>query len=60
MSGTASSGLLGSVLSQVWPVVLLFGIAVLGSAGRQGQAGMMAIGNSRAKVYIEKVLRCGN
>lgn len=60
VTGTASSSILGSVLSWVWPAVLLFGVWLFfggGTGSRQGIGGLMAIGKSRAKVYVEKDIK---
>ena len=60
VTGTASSSILGSVPSWVWPALLLFGVWLFfgGTAGsRQGLGGFMAIGKSRAKVYVEKDIK---
>ena len=57
VTGAASGGGLGSILAWVLPFMLLFGFwSLLGSGigGRQGLGGLMAIGKSRAKVYVEQ------
>jgi cell division protease FtsH len=59
VTGTAGSSL-GSLLSWVLPILLLFGLwSFLGSGlgNRQDLGGMMAIGKSRAKVYVEKDIK---
>jgi len=56
VSGAASGGGLSSVLSWVLPIMLLLGLWSLlggGISDRQGFGGLMAIGKSRAKVYVE-------
>src|SRR5579872_352218 len=57
VSGTASDGLLGSILSWIAPLILIYGfwffMARRMGAG-QGTSGLMAIGKSRAKVYVEQ------
>jgi cell division protease FtsH len=60
VTGAGSGSVLGTVLAWVWPAVLLFGVWLFfgGSAGsRQGLGGFMAIGKSRAKVYVEKDIK---
>jgi cell division protease FtsH len=55
-----TSSILGSVLLWVWPAVLLFGVWLFfggGAGSRQGLGGLMAIGKSRAKVYVEKDIK---
>ncbi len=57
VSGVASAGLLASILSWVMPLILIYGFwfFMAGRLGnRQGLGGLMAIGKSRAKVYVEK------
>jgi len=57
VTGAPSGGGLGSILSWVLPFMLLFGLwSLLGSGlgSRQGLGGLMAIGKSRAKVYVEQ------
>jgi cell division protease FtsH len=61
----ATSGGLSGILSWILPFMLLFGLwSLLGSGmgSRQGMGGLMAIGKSRAKVYVEQdtkdVCRC--
>jgi cell division protease FtsH len=60
VTGIASEGFLGSLLSWVLPLVLIYGFwfFMTGRLGnRQGLAGLMAIGKSRAKVYVEKDIK---
>jgi cell division protease FtsH len=57
VSGVPSGGLVSTILSWVAPA--LFFVAIwyfLGSrmGGRQGLGGLMSIGKSRAKIYVEK------
>ena len=57
VTGAPSGGGLVSILSWVLPFMLLFGLwSLLGSGigSRQGLGGLMAIGKSRAKVYVEQ------
>lgn len=57
VTGAASGGGFGSILSWVLPIMLLFGLWSLmggGISSRQGLGGLMGIGKSRAKVYAEK------
>ncbi|MBM4227246.1 MAG: ATP-dependent zinc metalloprotease FtsH [Gammaproteobacteria bacterium] len=56
-AGVIESTLLRDVLSWILPVVVFFGIwmfAIRRMAERQGLGGMMSIGKSRAKVYVER------
>ena len=55
VTGATSGGLIG-ILSWILPFMLLFGLwSLLGSGigSRQSMGGFMAIGKSRAKVYVE-------
>jgi cell division protease FtsH len=55
--GAADSNLIGSLLSWIVPTLFLFAIWAFffrSFAQRQGLGGMMSIGKSRAKVYVEK------
>ena len=57
VTGAPSGGGLVSILSWVLPFMLLFGLwSLLGSGigSRQGLGGLMAIGKSRAKVYVKQ------
>jgi cell division protease FtsH len=57
VTGATSGNGFGSILSWVLLIFLLFGIWSLlggGIGNRQGVGGLMAIGKSRAKVYVEK------
>jgi cell division protease FtsH len=57
VTGAPSGNPLGTILSWVLPVMLLFGFWLFVGAGagnRQSFGGLMAIGKSRAKVYVEK------
>ncbi|MDE2064158.1 MAG: ATP-dependent zinc metalloprotease FtsH [Bradyrhizobium sp.] len=58
VTGAPSTSGLGSVLSWILPLLFFVGIWMFlgGGAGsnRQGFGGLMAIGKSRAKVYVEK------
>jgi cell division protease FtsH len=56
VSGAPPSGLLGEILSWVLPAIvfyLLWTYLFRGMAEKQGLGGMMAIGKSHAKVYVE-------
>jgi cell division protease FtsH len=57
VTGAASGGGFGNILSWGLPIILLLGLWSLlgrGIGNRQGLGGIMAIGKSRAKVYVEK------
>jgi cell division protease FtsH len=57
VTGTPSEGFLGNLLSWILPLLFIYGIwfFMTGRLGnRQGLGGLMAIGKSRAKVYVEK------
>ncbi|MGA2792795.1 MAG: ATP-dependent zinc metalloprotease FtsH [Roseiarcus sp.] len=56
VTGAASSGLLGAILSWVLPLVgfyLLWTFLFRGIAEKQGFGGLMSIGKSHAKIYVE-------
>src|SRR6202048_5032168 len=56
ITGTPSSSFLSSILSWVLPIFIFYLIWTYGirhMAERQGVGGLMAIGKSRAKVYVE-------
>ncbi len=56
VSGAPSSGLIGAILSWVLPLIgfyLIWMFMFRGMAGRQGLGGLMSIGKSRAKVFVE-------
>ena len=56
VSGVPSSGLLGTILSWVLPLggfYLLWMLMFRGAGGKQGLGGLMTIGKSHAKVYVE-------
>jgi cell division protease FtsH len=56
VTGAPSSGLLGTILSWVLPLIgfyLLWTFLFSRMAEKQGLGGMMAIGKSHAKVYVE-------
>ncbi len=58
--GVPGSGLVQGLLSWIFPVVVFFVIwywAGRSMGGRQGFGGLMAIGKSRAKVYVEKDIK---
>ena len=60
VTGVTGGGALQSLLSWIGPVIVFFLIWLwLGRsmAGRQGFGGLMAIGKSRAKVYVEKDIK---
>ncbi|MDA9479643.1 cell division protein FtsH [Bradyrhizobium sp. CCBAU 65884] len=60
VTGTPGSGLLQSLLSWIFPTVAFFVIWYwIGRrmTGGQGFGGLMAIGKSRAKVYVEKDIK---
>ncbi|HEX9857945.1 MAG TPA: ATP-dependent metallopeptidase FtsH/Yme1/Tma family protein, partial [Paracoccaceae bacterium] len=55
--GTVENTFIGALLSWVIPVLLIFGLwsfLFRGMAERQGLGGMMNVGKSKAKVYVEK------
>ncbi len=55
--GTVENTAIGAILSWVLPVVLIFGIWVFffrRIIDRQGMGGMMNVGKSKAKVYVER------
>ena len=57
VAGVPSGGLVATVISWVAPLLLFFaGWYFLGTrmGGRQGLGGLMSIGKSRAKIYVEK------
>ncbi|MHB8885031.1 MAG: ATP-dependent zinc metalloprotease FtsH [Methylovirgula sp.] len=56
VTGAPSHSVLGAILSWVLPFIgfyLIWTFMFRGMAGRQGLGGLMAIGKSRAKVYVE-------
>ena len=56
VSGAPSHGILSAILSWVLPFAAFYLIWIFmfrGMAGRQGLGGLMAIGKSRAKTYVE-------
>jgi len=56
ITGAPSSNLLSTILSWVLPIFIFYLIwmyAIRGMAERQGFGGLMTIGKSRAKVYVE-------
>jgi len=56
-SGVRESGWLSQILSLVLPILLFFGIWMFffrHFAEKQGLGGLMSVGKSRAKVYVEK------
>ena len=60
VTGAASSGALGALLSWVLPLFffyVLWSFAFRRMSGGQGFGGLMSIGKSRAKVYVEKDTR---
>ncbi|MDA9442526.1 cell division protein FtsH [Bradyrhizobium sp. CCBAU 51745] len=60
VTGIPGSGALQSLLSWIFPIVVFFLIWYWigrGMTGRQGFGGLMAIGKSRAKVYVEKDIK---
>ncbi|MGY3534477.1 ATP-dependent zinc metalloprotease FtsH [Bradyrhizobium sp. USDA 4452] len=60
VSGVPGGGALQSLLSWIFPVIIFFVIWFWmgrGVPGRQGFGGVMAIGKSRAKVYVEKDIK---
>ncbi|WP_194743978.1 ATP-dependent zinc metalloprotease FtsH [Thermaurantiacus tibetensis] len=55
--GTIQSGFLTNILSWVLPVILFFALwswVFRGFAERQGLGGLMSVGKSKARVYVEK------
>jgi cell division protease FtsH len=60
VTGVPAGGVLQSLLSWILPIIMFFAIWYYlgrGMAGRQGFGGLMAIGKSRAKVYVEKDIK---
>lgn len=60
VTGVPASGALQSLLSWIFPIVVFFVIWYwIGRSmtGQQGFGGLMAIGKSRAKVYVEKDIK---
>ncbi|WP_050626040.1 ATP-dependent zinc metalloprotease FtsH [Bradyrhizobium viridifuturi] len=60
VTGAPSDGWLGNVVSWVVPLIVLYGFwfFMAGRFGdRQGVSGVMGIGKSRAKVYVEKDIK---
>src|SRR5258706_444655 len=56
-SGSTGQGLLRDILSWVLPILIFFGIwafFIRRMADRQGLGGLMSVGRSRAKIYVEK------
>src|SRR5271165_1298916 len=56
-SGSTGQSLLRDILSWVLPVLIFFGIwafFIRRMAERQGIGGLMSVGRSRAKIYVEK------
>ncbi len=57
-SGSAGQNFLRDILSWVLPVLIFFGIwafFIRRIADKQGLGGLMSVGRSRAKIYVEKV-----
>src|SRR5581483_4979992 len=57
VAGVPSGGLITTIISWVAPLLLFFAVwYFLGTrmGGRQGLGGLMSIGKSRAKIYVEK------
>ncbi|MDX5357821.1 MAG: ATP-dependent zinc metalloprotease FtsH, partial [Rhodobacterales bacterium] len=55
--GTVQNTFLGALLSWVVPALLIFALwsfFLRGAIERQGMGGMMSVGKSRAKVYVER------
>jgi cell division protease FtsH len=59
VTGTSAGSLFGSLLSWLWPALLLVGIWVFfgGAGNRHGLGSFTAIGKSHAKVYVEKDIK---
>ncbi|MGY3238914.1 cell division protease FtsH [Bradyrhizobium sp. USDA 4472] len=60
VTGVPGNGLLQTLLSWIFPVIVFFVIwfwVGRGMTGRQGFGGLMAIGKSRAKVYVENDIK---
>ncbi|PAY10763.1 cell division protein FtsH [Bradyrhizobium sp. UFLA03-84] len=60
VTGAPSDGWLGNVVSWIVPLIVLYGFwfFMAGRFGdRQGVSGVMGIGKSRAKVYVEKDIK---
>lgn len=56
-SGSTGQGLLRDILSWILPILIFFGIwafFIRRMADRQGLGGLMSVGRSRAKIYVEK------
>ncbi|WP_454619706.1 ATP-dependent zinc metalloprotease FtsH [Bradyrhizobium cenepequi] len=57
VNGVSSGGALTTLLSWVLPAILLYGVWIfIGNrmSGREGLGGLMSIGKSRAKIYVEQ------
>jgi cell division protease FtsH len=57
VTGIPSGGLITTLLSWILPAIVFYGIwyfLIRRLAGGQGLGGVMSIGKSRAKVYVEK------
>ena len=55
--GTVQNTFLSTLLSWLLPVILIFGLwsfFLRGAIEKQGMGGMMSVGKSRAKVYVER------
>ncbi|MCA1457190.1 ATP-dependent zinc metalloprotease FtsH [Bradyrhizobium sp. BRP22] len=60
VTGVSSGGALTTLLSWVLPALLLYGIWILMAnrmGGREGLGGLMSIGKSRAKIYVEQDIK---
>jgi cell division protease FtsH len=56
-SGAAENTLFNALLSWILPALIFVAIwmyLIRGMAGKQGMGGMMAVGKSKAKIYVEK------
>ncbi len=56
-SGSSGDNLVRDILSWVLPIIIFFGIwafFIRRMADRQGIGGLMSVGRSRAKIYVEK------
>ncbi|WP_454627031.1 ATP-dependent zinc metalloprotease FtsH [Bradyrhizobium cenepequi] len=60
VTGAPSGGALTTLLSWVLPALLLYGVWIfIGNrmSGREGLGGLMSIGKSRAKIYVEQDIK---
>ncbi|MGY3616112.1 ATP-dependent zinc metalloprotease FtsH [Bradyrhizobium sp. USDA 10063] len=60
VTGISSGGTLTTLLSWILPAILLYGVWILMAnrmGGREGLGGLMSIGKSRAKIYVEQDIK---